>query len=460
MIRQNQKAFNAIQRVIDFIGVVLMLYASYLVCRIFQNFDFILLFGWSSELVFFLLVSIALLHLFFFGIFHVYRKDRNTGFVLSVINIWKANLCSYLLLMLSSQFCSILLEVQVTLTVFLFANTVFQTSYRYLLRLTLQWFRKKGYNQKYILILGKNQGTESFIEKVRGNAKLGYEILGIMGGVDQTLPYLGEFSQLKSYLQTHVVDEVTFMQTERNRERLKESINICEEYGVKMTILPDVFSVFGNRAYITDFDGTPILNLRKIPLDHWWNYYQKRTLDIIISSICLILLSPIILLIALLIKATSNGPVIFHQERVGLNRRVFQMYKFRTMRVETEADLRMATKNDERCTTVGRYLRRYSLDELPQLWNTLKGDMSLVGPRPEIPYYVERFREIIPSYMMKHYVKPGMTGWAQIHGLRGNTSIPKRIRYDMEYIENWSLLLDLKILILTVVHGIFNKNAY
>ena len=174
----------------------------------------------------------------------------------------------------------------------------------------------------------------------------------------------------------------------------------------------------------------------------------------------MIVLSPIILLIALLIKATSNGPVIFHQERVGLNRRVFQMYKFRTMRVETEADLRMATKNDERCTAVGRYLRRYSLDELPQLWNTLKGDMSLVGPRPEIPYYVEQFREIIPSYMMKHYVKPGMTGWAQIHGLRGNTSIPKRIRYDMEYIENWSLLLDLKILILTVVHGIFNKNAY
>ena len=187
----------------------------------------------------------------------------------------------------------------------------------------------------------------------------------------------------------------------------------------------------------------------------------KRLFDIVASFISLIVLSPLFLFIMTVNFFTPNTKVFFSHERRGRSGKPFRIYKFQTMKNDTPNCATGELENPEQyITKFGAILRKTSMDELPQLWNTLKGDMSLVGPRPEIPYYVEQFREIIPSYMMKHYVKPGMTGWAQIHGLRGNTSIPKRIRYDMEYIENWSLLLDLKILILTVVHGIFNKNAY
>lgn len=462
MIRQNQKTFNAIQRIIDSIGVISTLYLSYLICREFQGFNLIILLGWSSSFIFFALIFIALIHMVFFVIFKIYKGDRNTKFLISFFNIFKANFCLYLLLTFVSLFYSVLIEVQITITIFFLLNTIFQAGYRLVLRLILRWFRKKGYNTKYILILGYNQSTNDFIEKIQNNSKLGYKIIGGLDSVENSFFYLDlqDLVKLKEFLKNNIVDQAVFMQTEQNSKYLKKAMDICEEYSVKFAILPDAFSVFGKRVYISDFDGTPILNMHNVPLESIFNYGIKRTFDIVVSGVCLVLFSPIMSLCAILIKATSKGSIIFCQERVGLSRRVFKMYKFRTMRIDTQGDNRMAVKNDDRCTSVGKYLRRFSLDELPQLLNVLKGDMSLVGPRPEIPHYVEQFREKIPSYMLKHYVKPGMTGWAQVHGLRGDTSISKRIRYDIEYIENWSLFLDLKILFLTLFNGFFNKNAY
>lgn len=461
MIRQNQKTFNTIQRIIDSLGVISILYFSYLIYRELQNFDFIILLNWNSTVVFCILILVAIIHMLFFVIFKIYKSDRNTRFLISFFNIFKANFCVYLLLTFVAIFYSVLNEVQITITIFFFVNTIFQAGYRLVLRLILRWFRKKGYNTKYILILGYNQSTTDFIDKVLNNSRLGYKIIGDIGSAEKS-SYLDleDFTKLKEFLKNNIVDQAVFMQTEQNSKYLKKVMNICEEYSVKFAILPDAFSVFGKRVYISDFDGTPVLNMRNVPLESVFNYGLKRIFDILISGFCLIVFFPIMTLCAILIKATSKGPIIFCQERVGLSRRIFKMYKFRTMRIDTQGDNRMAVKNDDRCTSVGKYLRRFSFDELPQLLNVLKGDMSLVGPRPEIPYYVEKFKENIPSYMLKHYVKPGMTGWAQIHGLRGDTSISKRIHYDIEYIENWSFFLDLKILFLTLFNGFFNKNAY
>jgi len=461
LIRQNQKTFNAIQRVIDSIGVISILYLSYLIFRGFKDFDIIVLLNWDSTVVFCILIFIALIHMLFFAIFKIYNSDRNVRFLISFFNIFKANFCVYLLLTFAVIYYYALIELQIVITIFFVVNTIFQTGYRLVLRLILRWFRKNGYNIKYILILGYNQSTNDFIDKVRNNSSLGYKIIGDVGSVEKSFYFdLEDFAKLKEFLKNNIVDQAIFMQTEQNSKYLKNIMNICEEYSVKFSIIPDTFSVFEKRVYISDFDGMPVLNMRNIPLNSSLNYALKRIFDILVSGVCLIVFSPIMVLCAILIKATSKGSIIFCQERVGLSRRVFKMYKFRTMRIDTQGDNRMAVKNDERCTSVGKYLRRFSLDELPQLLNVLKGDMSLVGPRPEIDYYVEQFKGKIPLYMLKHYVKPGMTGWAQIHGLRGDTSISKRIRYDLEYIENWSLFLDFKILFLTLFNGFFNKNAY
>ena len=221
------------------------------------------------------------------------------------------------------------------------------------------------------------------------------------------------------------------------------------------------FSEFSAVLTVDAFEGMPILNTLPLPLDDPWNASMKRAFDILVSLLCILLFSPVLLATAAAVKLTSKGPVLFRQTRVSLNRKEFTMYKFRSMYVEENPKYKMAEKNDARVTRVGRFIRKYSIDELPQLFNVLKGDMSLIGPRPEIPYFVDRFRNEIPRYMKKHASKSGMTGWAQVNGLRGgDTSIAERISYDLYYIQHWSLWFDIKILFLTAVKGIFNSGAY
>ena len=211
-----------------------------------------------------------------------------------------------------------------------------------------------------------------------------------------------------------------------------------------------------------DLDGLPVIDTRRVPLDNWFKNALKRAFDIVFASVAILVTSPVMLFSVLMIKLTSPGPVIFYQERVGLNRKKFMMYKFRSMRVQTDEEERVqwTTKDDPRKTKWGAFMRKTSIDELPQFFNVLKGDMSVVGPRPERPFFVEKFREEIPRYMIKHQVRPGITGWAQVNGLRGDTSIEERINYDLYYIENWTFLFDLQIIFMTVFKGLVNKNAY
>ena len=245
-------------------------------------------------------------------------------------------------------------------------------------------------------------------------------------------------------------------------DRLEEIVNLCEKSGVHTKFIPDYNSLIPGKPYTEDLGGLPVINIRYVPLSNTLNAVAKRAVDIVGSLCGLIVTSPLLLIVAILIRATSKGPIIFSQERIGRHNHVFKMYKFRTMYVQdtTEEKKGWTTKNDPRVTKVGRILRKTSIDELPQLINILIGDMSLVGPRPERPQYVEKFKEEIPRYMIKYQVRPGLTGWAQINGYRGDTSIRKRIEYDIYYIENWSMSFDFKIMFLTIFKGFINENAY
>ena len=236
-------------------------------------------------------------------------------------------------------------------------------------------------------------------------------------------------------------------------------IDTCEKEGVKSSLLPFYTKYLPTRPYIDVVEGLPLINLRRVPLDNLVNGFLKRSFDILVSFVGLVLLSPVLLVVAIGVKCSSPGPVIYQQTRIGRRKKEFTMYKFRSMSLENNADMTTwGTRKDNRRTGFGAFLRKYSIDELPQLWNVLKGDMSLVGPRPERPFFVEKFREEIPLYMMKHLVRPGITGWAQVNGWRGDTSIEERIKCDIYYIENWTFLFDIKILFLTIFKGIVNKS--
>ncbi|MBQ7776203.1 MAG: undecaprenyl-phosphate glucose phosphotransferase, partial [Lachnospiraceae bacterium] len=296
----------------------------------------------------------------------------------------------------------------------------------------------------------------------------GYVVCGVL---DDTVPVgtpykgvkvLGDIDALATTIEVNKLDEIAIALSLKDYDRLEEIVNICEKSGVHTKFIPDYNSLIPSRPYTEDLMGLPVINIRYVPLSNTGNMVVKRAMDIVGSLFGIILVSPLLLIIALAIKLTSPGPVIFKQERVGLHNVPFYMYKFRSMEIQKEEEEKKAwtVKNDPRVTPIGKFLRRTSLDELPQLFNILKGDMSLVGPRPERPLFVEKFKEQIPRYMIKHQVRPGLTGWAQVNGYRGDSSIPKRIEHDLYYIENWTLSFDIKIIFLTFFTGFINKNAY
>jgi Undecaprenyl-phosphate glucose phosphotransferase len=242
--------------------------------------------------------------------------------------------------------------------------------------------------------------------------------------------------------------------------QLREIMEVLAQHTVDVKVVPDLFNYVTLRGGLEEFGGLPIISLQGAPLDGW-NLIAKRVFDLMVSAAALLVLLPVMLLVGILVKLTSRGPVFFAQERMGMDGHLFHMYKFRTMRTDAEKDgAQFATADDPRRTVIGSFLRKTSIDELPQFWNVFVGDMSLVGPRPERPVFIQEFKKQIPRYHLRHMVKAGITGWAQVNGLRGNTSIKDRIDYDLYYIENWSLLFDVKILVRTALGGFLSKNAY
>jgi Undecaprenyl-phosphate glucose phosphotransferase len=411
--------------------------------------------------------SIAVFLSYFVNFYTPKRKKRFSYELFTIIQVYTISL----LILLSFLFIFKELDVSRSyLLLFLVNNILVISFYRYVLKNTLKSLREKGFNKQFVLILGAGTLGKRFYKKLQAHPELGYEAIGFLDDhltehEDQERnmkPILGQVDELQEILEKLLIDEVIIALPLTAHSKYGKIISICEKAGVKTLIIPDYYDYLPSKPYFDNFAGMPLINVRDIPLDEFRNRFLKRAFDIIFSLLAILITLPLLIVISIGIKATSPGPIIFKQERVGLNRRNFMMYKFRSMRVQTEADsdTKWTVENDPRKTKFGSFLRKTSLDELPQFFNVLFGHMSVVGPRPERPYFVEQFKEEIPKYMVKHHIRPGITGWAQASGLRGDTSIEERIQHDIFYIENWTFIFDIKIIIKTIVNGFVNKNAY
>ena len=468
MIKDSQRILNRFYLVLD----AFMIVAAYLA-------GLFVLFGFSTgtgtlPLSVYLraLLGILPVYLFLYAIFGLYAPKRTKGGRAELADILKANTLGLLIFTLVLYLGAknpYIFHFSRRLTIVFYAfSVIFTTFERNCIRLTLRRLRKKGYNRRQVLLVGFSDAAKGYIDRVLTNPEWGYEIRGILddtmewGSSYHSVMVIGKVADLEELLKLASLDEIAITLPLSGYAGLKKIVQICEKSGVHTKFIPDYFSVIPTIPYMEDLGGLPAINIRHVPLTEFYNAALKRAVDILGGAVGLILFSPVMLIAAILIKLSSPGPVIFAQERVGLHQKPFKMYKLRSMKLQTDDEEKKewTTKHDPRVTPVGRFIRSTSIDEMPQFWNILKGDMSLVGPRPERPFFVEKFKEEIPHYMIKHQVRPGLTGWAQVNGLRGDTSIERRVEYDLYYIENWTIGFDIKILFLTFFKGFVNKNAY
>ncbi len=407
---------------------------------------------------------------------NLYTTNRSRTHIQELFEIFKSTALSTLLLVGVSYFIR---ERYSRLTVGLFAGYAFVVLalVRLSFRAVFNELRRRGVNVKTILVLGAGSLGERVVETIEQHRELGFKVTGLLtlraekvGSLVHGAPVVGLFDELGpryakrngGYLGPRLaqqpVDQVIIALPLEEQAQLPALMEVLAQHTVDVKVVPDLFNYVTLRGGLEEFGGLPIISLQGAPLEGW-NRLLKRAFDVLLSATALVLLAPLLLLLAFLVKLTSRGPVFYVQERMGIDGALFRMYKFRTMKAGSD-EARFTEEDDDRRTAFGAMLRRTSLDELPQFWNVLVGDMSLVGPRPERPVFIEEFKKQIPRYHLRHMVKSGITGWAQVNGLRGNTSIKDRIELDLYYIEHWSLLFDLKILIRTALGGFLSKNAY
>lgn len=468
MIKDNQKYFNRMHVVIDAVVVITSYFLAWVVRYVgpfAEDAVRTVPFEWYMRLLPFIVPG----YLILYYAFNLYTPKRVQGRRLEFSNIVKANTVGILLLIC---FVSVILkEVNFSRRMYFYfyiLNMFLEELVRICIRRMLRNIRKRGLNQKHILLVGYSRAAEEYIDRILQNPQWGYHISGILddnvkaGTTYKGIKVLGRIANLMVILPQNRLDEIAITLGLSEYYRLEEIVALCEKSGVHTKFIPDYNNIIPTKPYTEDLLGLPVVNIRYVPLTNTFNAVVKRLMDVGGAIVAIIIFSPIMFLACFMIKLTSPGPLIYKQERVGLHNRTFMMYKFRSMEVQSKEKEKKAwtVKDDPRVTGVGKLMRRTSIDELPQLFNILKGDMSLVGPRPERPFFVEKFREEIPRYMVKHQVRPGLTGWAQVNGYRGDTSIRKRIEYDLYYIENWSVGLDIKILFMTFFKGFVNKNAY
>jgi Undecaprenyl-phosphate glucose phosphotransferase len=415
-----------------------------------------------------MLLFIWLIWAFVFRRMGLYRPMRGVRRTRELWVLVNANALSILLLISmtylfrekSSQFSRLVFLYFWVLATLL---TVFERS---ALRFFLRELRRKGYNLRYMLLVGSGQVASDMVSRVRLHQELGIQLVGCLSrdGSEKRgpggIPVVGSYNDMGQFLNRADIDQIVVALPLEDQQVLPEIMEQLKDSMLDIKIIPDLYQFASIGGAIEEFEGLPVISLQGCPLDGI-NLVSKRVLDLIIASLALIIFSPLMLIIAILVKLTSRGAVFFKQERVSFDGSRFHIVKFRTMYTDAEkSGPGWTTPGDDRVTPLGRLLRSTSLDELPQLFNVLRGDMSIVGPRPERPVFIKEFRQHIPRYMLRHKVPAGITGWAQVHGWRGDTSIDKRIEYDLYYIENWSLLLDLKIVCMTVINGFKNRNAY
>lgn len=474
MIKDNQKMFNRVHVLMDACIIVISYLLTYYL-RFFSIFakkipilmvepnSYLSLPDYAKRLL--ILVP---LYLFVYYFSNLYTPKRGRRRWTEVFNLLIANTFG---LAFFGFYLYLIKEFDISrlyITLFFALNITLGVASRMLLSNALRVARRKGYNLKHVLLVGYGHAAEAYIDRIFANPQWGYYIHGILddsievGTMYKKVPVIGTITHLHAFLSKMNLDEIAITLSVKEYEKLEAIVGVCEKSGIHTKFIPDYYSFIPTMPYTEDLFGLPVINIRNVPLSNTYNRIIKRIVDIFGAIAALIIAAIPMLLVALIIKITSPGPIIFSQVRIGKHNKKFKMYKFRSMEIQPETDEKKAwtTKHDPRVTGIGKFIRRTSIDELPQLFNVLKGDMSMVGPRPERPFFVDKFKEEIPRYMIKHQVSPGLTGWAQINGYRGDTSIRKRIDHDLYYIENWTLTLDFKILFLTIFRGFINKNAY
>lgn len=403
-------------------------------------------------------------------LFKQYAPKRKMKYATEVLKIIQAHVLSMFIL-IGLLFTFKIIDIsRLFLIYFLIISIIISIIYRYIVKQMLRNLRSKGFNKHFVLIVGAGKIGTNYVENLYNHPEYGLHVLGFLddskteGYFDgnQNVNIIGKLNDLEKVLSEKLIDEVIVALPISAYQKYKSIISICEKAGVRVSIVADFYDILPANPHFEQFGDLQIINARSVPLDEYVNKVLKRALDIVFSLIAIIITSPLLIVISIGLKLTSSGPILFKQERVGLNRRTFIMYKFRSMRImeEDSSNTQWTVKNDPRRTKYGSFLRKTSLDELPQFFNVLKGDMSVVGPRPERPFFVNQFKEEIPKYMIKHQVRPGITGWAQVCGLRGDTSIIDRVDHDIFYLENWTILFDIKIIYKTIINGFINKNAY
>ncbi len=472
MIKDNEKTLNRIHVVADGILLVLSYILSYFL-RFYSPLRYLIHFDPNAGRydlitysgILYLLVPGYLIIYYYCGLYGLgpVRFKR-----LLIWNLIKANLFGTLYFTFILYATNESNYSRYLIFIFFIINVILELIFRLIVRSIQRTARKKGYNRKPVLLVGYSRTAQSYIDRLLANPQWGYAIAGVLDdNVDIDTAYkgikvIGSIEELPDYLQSNEFEEIGITLSIDEYSKLSRIVNLCEKSGVHTKFIPDYQDLLPTIPYTEDLDGLPVINIRNVPLTNFVNRMVKRAVDIFGATVALILFSIPMIVVAIIIKTTSKGPIIFKQVRIGKHNKEFQMYKFRSMEIQQESKEKKAwtTFNDPRVTKIGKFIRKTSIDELPQIFNVLRGDMSLIGPRPERPFFVEKFKEEIPRYMIKHQVLPGMTGWAQVNGYRGDTSIRKRIDYDLYYIENWSLSLDFKILFLTFFRGFVNKNAY
>jgi Undecaprenyl-phosphate glucose phosphotransferase len=474
MIKDNQKMFNRVHVLMDACVIVIAYLLTYYL-RFYSPLTKLFTFLRADRGTFYnidvyakRLIFIVPLYLFIYYYAHLYTPKRGKRRWVEILNIIAANTFG---IAFFSSFLYITREFNISryfLGLFYCLNILLSIVARMILSQALRAARRKGYNLKHVILVGYGHAAEAYIDRIFANPQWGYYIHGILddtievGTMYKKVPVIGSITHLESFLTKMTLDEIAITLSVNEYEKLESIVATCEKSGVHTKFIPDYYSFIPTTPYTEDLYGLPVINIRNVPLSNTYNRITKRIVDIIGSTFALIIFSIPMIIVSLIIKITSPGPVIFSQVRIGKHNKEFKMYKFRSMALQSDKDEKKAwtTKSDPRVTGIGKFIRKTSIDEFPQFWNVLKGDMSLVGPRPERPFFVDKFKEEIPRYMIKHQVSPGLTGWAQINGFRGDTSIRKRIDHDLYYIENWTLGLDFKIMFLTIFKGFINKNAY
>lgn len=402
----------------------------------------------------------------------LYNSRRGRTLFAEVFDVFKTTVVAFLVLVTMTYFLRDVRYSRAVIILWAACNVTLLASVRLASRAALQVLRQRGYNLRHVVVIGLGDLSSHVMDMIATQPSLGLRVIGAVAleserrrvgdrvGSGNSVPVLGSVGELADIVAERNVDQVLVALPIHQLGALQGIMEVLSRETVDVRLIPDFYQYVTLCGSVEEFSGMPIINLQSTPL-FGWNLVVKRVFDLLIAGTGWLLISPLFLCLALLVRLTSRGPVFYRQERIGMDGQRFDMFKFRTMYVDAEeSGARMAVASDPRCTPVGALLRRFSLDELPQLWNVVRGDMSLVGPRPERPCFIEDFKRDIPRYALRHKIKAGMTGWAQINGMRGNTSITKRIEMDLYYIENWSLTLDIKILLRTVLGGFLSPNAY